>query len=345
MEKITNLEDILTSFGYSLTDRGEYWQTNALYRGGDNQTALQIYKDSGVWKDYVEETGFLPFEALVEKSRTLVDEETFKSIKQGTSLKDSIDKPAQKDFIVEEFFDEKILKTFLPHYSFYEKKGISKNLLVNLNSGLCTQGQMYQRFVFPIFNYYKKIIGFAGRDMSPNSSRPKWKHIGKKTKWIYPLYTDKEHPAFSKNKNLIIVESIGDLLSLREHSDHNCLVSFGLDMSPTLISSILSLDFNKLIIAFNNDSDSKENRGRNAAIKNYLKLLSFFDVDKIKICLPTKNDFGDMEKENFQRWENKLQKIENTNQTTSIMQECQKLISQGRISKQLQSNLKFIKND
>ena len=60
------IRESLQELGYNLADRGAYWQTNAVYRGGDNKTALQIYKDSGTWKDYVADTPFLPFKALVE---------------------------------------------------------------------------------------------------------------------------------------------------------------------------------------------------------------------------------------------------------------------------------------
>lgn len=346
MDKISNIEDILLSLGYSLVDGGEYWRTNALYRGGDNSTALQIYKDSGVWKDYVEETGFLPFSALIEKSKDLVDEDTFKKITEGTSLgavrQEHLDK---KDFIIEEYFDPSILNTLLPHYRFYEEKGISKEILEDLSAGLCTQGQMYQRFVFPIFNQYKKIIGFAGRDMMNKDSRPKWKHVGKKSNWIYPVYSQKQQDLFNKDKNLIIVESIGDLLSIKQNTDQNCLVSFGLDLSPKIISSMLSFSFKKIIIAFNNDSNSTENRGKNAAIKNYLKLLSYFDVDKIKICLPVKNDFGDMNKEDFKVWLSKLSRIEKEDQRQAVISESKKLEKNNKLSKPLLKNLNFIQYD
>ena len=48
-----DIKDTLISLGYKLSDRGKYWQCAAAHRGGDNQTALQIYKDTGIWKDYV----------------------------------------------------------------------------------------------------------------------------------------------------------------------------------------------------------------------------------------------------------------------------------------------------
>ena len=59
------IRDILEQLGYKLNDKGSYWQCAALYRGGDNSTALQIYKDTGAWKDYVQNTPFMPFKQLL----------------------------------------------------------------------------------------------------------------------------------------------------------------------------------------------------------------------------------------------------------------------------------------
>ena len=44
------IEKILLELGYNLNDRGKYWQTNAVYRNGDNRTALQIWKDTGIYQ-------------------------------------------------------------------------------------------------------------------------------------------------------------------------------------------------------------------------------------------------------------------------------------------------------
>jgi hypothetical protein len=107
-----------------------------------------------------------------------------------------------------------------------------------------------------------------------------------------------------------LAESIGDLLSLHDHGYFNSLVTFGLDVGPALISLLVQLNPEKIILSFNNDSDKKENRGLNGAFKNYLKLLSYFDYQKLFICLPTCNDFGDMSRENFEKWEEKLDNLD-----------------------------------
>jgi len=59
------IKQILEELGYKLHDKGKYWQTSAIYRNGDNETALQIYKDTGAWKDYVKNTPFMTFKKLL----------------------------------------------------------------------------------------------------------------------------------------------------------------------------------------------------------------------------------------------------------------------------------------
>ena len=338
------VESILVDLGYSLDDRGEYWQTNALYRGGDNKTALQIYKDSGVWKDYVQETGFQPFKALVEKSCEGATKEELNSILKGIGESlTSNTKPKQEPLQSDEVFKEEDLDKLLPHYSFYNKKGISNETLKKLKGGLSTRGQMYQRFIFPIYNEYRQIIGFAGRDMINKEGRPKWKHIGKKTKWVYPLHNlSLEEEKGWNNEEIILVESIGDFLSVYENTSFKCLVTFGLDVSPALVNALVALSPKLIIISTNNDQESKENRGLNAAIKNYLKLLEFFDPDKIRICLPTENDFGDMAKKDYNTWEAKLKNIKSKKQSQYILEEANKLYKKKKISKSLFSRTKFI---
>mgnify|MGYP003632204089 FL=1 len=49
MEIDTDIKSVLEKLGYRLSDFGDAWRTNALYRDGDNPTALKIYKNTGVW--------------------------------------------------------------------------------------------------------------------------------------------------------------------------------------------------------------------------------------------------------------------------------------------------------
>ena len=346
MTNTLDIEETLKNLGYNLQDRGEYWQCSAVYRNGDNPNALQIYKDSGVWKDYVQGESFLPFPALLEKT---VGKENLKNF--NLNLKGSLVKSKPKDLStdsLEKTFLKSDFESLLPHYSFYNKKNISNDTLKFLNSGMCTSGSMYQRYVFPIFNKFGQIHGAAGRDMTNSSSRPKWKHMGKKTFWVYPFYCISENGDYPilnsivESKEVILVESIGDMLSLFENGHKNVLVTFGLDVSPQLISILMGLNLNKIWLAFNNDFNKKNNAGRIACVKNFLKLLNYFSHEKINICLPVKNDFGDMDKQDYDYWEKKKE-INNSSSDlicNTILKLSKQMFSQKKLSKNLFDNIK-----
>ena len=341
------IKSILEELGYQLSDKGSYWQCAALYRNGDNKTAVQIYKDTGAWKDYVANTPFMPFKQLLVltlNSNDPKDLEKYLSKDESFFLTENAREKNEKLYM-EDIYPEESLKKLLPHYKFYNNRGISDSILKQLKGGYATKNQMYQRFVFPIYNEYGQIHGFSGRDMSGKEGRPKWKHIGKKNNWVYPAYVKQDKGIFLddiKEDYVIIVESIGDCLNLIENGFRNVLVSFGLDISSKLLCAIVRFSFKKVILSFNNDSQSSENRGMNAAIKNYLKLLNYFDANDVKICLPTKNDFGEMGKDDFIKWKKKLTDVQSTNQVLKILEVAKKLKSEKKLPKTLFKNLSLI---
>ena len=75
------IKNSLEKLGYTLKDFGNHWRTKALYRGGDNPTAIKIYKNSGVWQDYVQGDSSLPLVKLAELTLQTKDP---KIIKQYT---------------------------------------------------------------------------------------------------------------------------------------------------------------------------------------------------------------------------------------------------------------------
>jgi hypothetical protein len=341
------IKEILQELGYKLNDKGSYWQSSAVYRNGDNATALQIYKDTGAWKDYVQNTPFMPFKKLLiltlntndpkELNKYLNKEETFFLTERA---RENIPK-----LEVEEVYPDSIIDKLLPHYKFYNDKGISDDVLIKLKGGLATRSQMYQRFVFPIYNQYGQIHGFSGRDLSGKEGKPKWKHMGKKNNWVYPAYVPTSKGFFIDEMNkdyVLIVESIGDALSCIENGISNVLVSFGLNLSSKLICSLIAFNFKKIILGFNNDCDKSENRGMNACIKNYLKLLNYYDFERIKICLPVKNDFGEMSSADFQNWLEKLKLVNDSNQVPKIISLSKKMKSENKISSTLYNNIKIL---
>ena len=167
-----------------------------------------------------------------------------------------------------------------------------------------SSGKMKDRYVFPIFNSKNKIVGFSGRDLMnyENSHRPKWKHIGSKSTWVYPAFLNAD--ILLKNKKIIIVESIGDLLALWDAGIKYVIVSFGLDASSRLLNFLLKIDPNEVILSFNND-EANNSAGNKAADKTFNKLKKYFDPKQIKIILPDKKDFGEMNKKEIINWQKK----------------------------------------
>tara|TARA_B100000035_G_scaffold302626_1_gene300413 strand:- start:928 stop:1962 length:1035 start_codon:yes stop_codon:yes gene_type:complete len=339
------IKDSLIQLGYKLADRGSYWQTNAIFRNGDNKTAIQIYKNTGVWKDHVQNSTFSPFSRLVEITLGTNDKNRLKQFLDEDDLGDNYNRLTNSEKLeMEEIYPENCLDRLLPHYKFYNDRGISEETLKSLKGGYATTGKLYGRFVFPIYNEHKQIHGFSGRDMNSSGNRPKWKHVGRKTGWIYPLYANPEaEQAINETQSVILVESIGDLLNLNEHGYKNVLVTFGLDVSTKLICATLSLNINKIILSLNNDKTSSENRGLNASIKNYLKLLNYYNPEKILICLPTEKDFGDMSDDQFKEWSNKLQSLTQEKQKPFILDKINSI--QNKLPKTLLKNKKILINE
>ena len=176
---------------------------------------------------------------------------------------------------------------------------LQKDILELFGGGVVHNGTMANRFVFPIFNSKKQLVGFSGRDVSNNDKRPKWKHLGDKKEWRYPLQVNAK--IIQKFKKVFLVESIGDMLSLWDAGVQNTIVTFGLGVSTSIVNLLLIFDPNQVILSFNNDS-SKNSAGNEAAEKAKKKLLKYFDPHQVRVCLPSKNDFGDMNKEEISEW-------------------------------------------
>ena len=166
---------------------------------------------------------------------------------------------------------------------------------------------MSNRYVFPILNSKNQIVGVSGRCIQENEKRsdrrPKWKHIGKINEWVYPAFLNSE--IIKKERQTILVESIGDLLALWNNGIKNVLVIFGLNISSGVLNFLLKTDPTHVIISLNNDSQGNS-AGNEAAEKNYNKMLKYFDKKQILIHLPTKNDFGEMSSKEILSWKKTL---------------------------------------
>lgn len=211
-------------------------------------------------------------------------------IESGTSGEDVEEHEAKIE--VERTYDISLLDKLVKNYSYWEGRGISGATIEEFRGGIATEGQMKNRWVFPIFNENEEIIGFTGRALVPEM-QIRWKHIGQKSKWIFGGIEEIE-----TTKRIVLVESPGDLFMLFQNEIKDVLTLFGTNLSQTLLGKIISLNPDEIIIATNNDTKEHQ-AGQNASLRIMSILLKFFNHDKIKITLPIAKDWGEESKENI----------------------------------------------
>ena len=303
-------KDTLEKLGYNLQDCGNHWRTRAIYRNGKTNTSVIIYKDSGVWRDFGADTQSKPFNALVRETLNTDDPKVLSSYLVDS---DQTYKSEKKEKIeMEKIYPESYLDKLLPMKTFYEKRGISGSVQSIFKCGYAGGGKMYRRIVFPIYDLDKNIHGFSGRTILNDDNTPKWKHMGKKTNWVYPHHISSN--SIDESREVILVESIGDCLALHEAGFKNVLVTFGLDASSKLISYLNTFELDRIIVATNNDKDKEINSGGIASVKAVAKLAQVFDLSIIRLNPPLCNDFGEMLErdtggfDNFRQWHKRKDK-------------------------------------
>ena len=297
-----NVYQILTDLGYKLKDFGKEYRTRPLYRDSDNDTVLKIYKDTGHWFDFKENISG-DFSSLVGMTLKLEDPSKAKEWLKDKNFTFHQPKEVSKPLLKStKKFDLELLSNLENNNSYWNKRNINNETLSQFKGGVGKAGKMKSRYVFPIFDIKNNIIGFSGRDIT-NLSKIKWKHLGEKNDFVYPLFLNSQ--AIETQKEVILVESIGDMLSLYQAGIKNVLVTFGTSLSLGILNYLLKIDIKKIYISLNNDSN-KNNAGNIGAEKTYSRLKRYFDDKQLKISLPTKKDFGEMNKEEILQWKNNL---------------------------------------
>lgn len=295
---MNSIYDVLTNIGYDLKDFGKSFRAKPLYRDSNNNTSLIIDKETGKWHDFGTNQGG-DLNQLVKVTLKIHTEEDLNKVLGGFT-------PTTAPKIIKleqaKTYSKELLFKLRKDYSYWTKRGVSPSTLEPFEGGVADNGKMANRFVFPIFNSKDEIVGFSGRSLSQNPEI-KWKHLGAKGGWVYPLKINKD--ILFQEKKVILIESIGDLLSLWEAGIKNAIVCFGVEVSSSVISFLIKLDPSEIILAFNNEPDNNE-IGNRAAQKAKDKLSSHFDEQQIKIALPTKKDFGEMNYEEIKLWKSQL---------------------------------------
>jgi len=301
-EHSDKIREILTSIGYTLSDYGAEFRARPIYRDSDNNTVLRIKKSNGHWIDFkTNESGNLL--ELVRLSLNLESiNEAKKYVNEEFPLSEVKTKIIRPKISQPRIFSKELLSKLRKDNRYWNARGISDDTLDLFNGGVCSSGRMANRYVFPIFDNRNKLCGVSGRyiyHIKSGYKIAKWKHIGDKYSWAYPSHINEE---FIKSKKMVfLVESIGDMLSMWDAGIKNTLVVFGLNISSSILNVLLRFDPERIILSFNNDSNNNF-AGNNAAKKAHKNLLKHFDTDQLKIVFPTKNDFGEMTRDEIRFW-------------------------------------------
>lgn len=291
--------DLLRGAGCNPRNYGSYLTCNAGYRGGMDPGSVAIYLSTNTVKDFVTGNTF-SLEEFLKMTLKIQSPDQIKSILNDKSVyytdfdrNDPFNKVAK-------YYPKEDLSGLVNDCSYWSKRGVSEDTLKSFDGGVCLSGKMYKRYVFPIFNARNKIQGFSGRDTT-GKSKIKWKHIGHRNEWAYPFKFN--HGIIKEKRELILVESIGDMLALWQSGIKNTGVTFGTQVGGGLLKAIIRLDPRHIIIATNNDENKA---GQKAASKMRNTLESFFDPNQIQVSHPNKNDFGDQTPEENREWYSNL---------------------------------------
>ncbi len=284
---VPNFKEILEDLGYKFSfNGGKELRTSAVYRNGKNSNSVIVSED-----------GFYDFGESRKGSiidlvclTTGIDYDEFPYLSE---LKERNPKVELTQYLnTPHYYSEDILKRLSPSYNYFESRGISKKTQKLFECGVASEGKMRNRIVFPIRDEKSRIIGFSGRilgEHNNNTPYPKWLNIGLKRFFIYNLLLSAES---AKTEGVIVVvESIGDLLSFYEVGIKNVFCTFGLKIHKALLQFILQ---NRLgvVVAFNND---ERQQGNKAAEKAKESLEKYMNSENISINLPANiEDWNDV---------------------------------------------------
>lgn len=230
-------------------------------------------------------------------------------------LVEFIDIEPTRSTSVEKIYPESSLTKLMPDYSYWINRKIKPEILKTLENGIAPleeKSKLSGRSIFPIRDIdSNQIVGFTGRLTENLSFAPKWKHLFKSSRSVYPWHINGS--VIQSTNRVILVESMGDLLSLMTHDINEVLCIFGLNLNNRILSTLIAYDIKHIIISLNRDNDP--NKGEGAAQKIKDKLSNFYPIERIIIRMPPEGykDWGDVCENNdtaaFQQFKEELNKL------------------------------------
>jgi DNA primase len=177
--------------------------------------------------------------------------------------------------------------------NYFLSRGFSTEILDKYDVGDClnTKKEMFDRAVVPIYdNNHKNMIGCTGRAI--HNIKPKWKHSDgfRAENCLYNFWYAKEH--IKKMREVILVESPGNVWALESHGIHNSLAMFGSNLSDKQ-KMILDISGAMTIIVLT-DSDEAGEAARSLIEKKCSKI---YNIKHIRVSA---NDVAELTPEQIQ---------------------------------------------
>ncbi|HLN53542.1 MAG TPA: DNA primase [Lentimicrobium sp.] len=167
-------------------------------------------------------------------------------------------------YFLERGFREDIIQKFQLGYSTSEWDGFTKHalahgykeeLLVSSGLTLSKEGKLYDRFrervIFPIHNLTGKVIGFGGRILTSDKTKPKYvnspeSEIYNKSKSLYGIFYARA--SIVSKDNCYLVEGYTDVISLHQAGIENVVASSGTSLTTEQIKLISKFTKNITIL-------------------------------------------------------------------------------------------------
>jgi hypothetical protein len=196
---------------------------------------------------------------------------------------------------VEKVYPDEWLTRLVPDHRYWINRGISEEVLRRMEGGLAPpdeKSKLSGRYVLPIRDEKHRIVGWTGRLVSDASFGPKWKHLCKASKVVYPIHVTGD--AIRATQKVVLVESPGDGMSLASGAGMwNWLILLGLNLNARVLGLLVSVNPTHIIISTNADTErvnkvtgAVTHPGQDAANKLRAKLIPFFGEERVIVRFP-----------------------------------------------------------
>ena len=172
-------------------------------------------------------------------------------------------------------YEESVIKEFGYHPYFLER-GFNQETLNRYGAAYCFAGPipLYGRMVLPVRDEDGMLVGFTGRLVQEDDSRPKWKHEGKLHNYLYNMNFAAE--PIKQTQTVVLVEGPLKALRLEEAGLHNAVAIWGVNPLSDRQMRLL-LESGAFTVAILMDGDEAGQKGA-LRLKNQLEKYFYVEI-------------------------------------------------------------------